>query len=176
LHPDTGGDVEKFKEMMNEYKSVKTSIYKTDNYTEYSSFKQKQQKKRNSEFNSQSKPYSKEKSGFNTKSKPKSSEELRYSILYDLLVRQIYINESINEFLIKISKLPFKDVEIVYNKFVEEIKITMVFDKVIDTLELVRFSGYDEISYTIEYEQDSMFKSCATIDTIVEKIINIIKM
>lgn len=149
LHPDTGGDAEKFKEMMNEYKSVKISI-----------------------FNSKSNPYSKEKSGFNTKSK--SSEELRYSLLYDLLVRQIYINEPVKEFLIKISKLPFKDAEIIYYKFAEEIKITMVFGKVIDTLEIIKFSGYDQISYTIEYEQGSMFKSCATIDTIIEKIINFI--
>ena len=173
LHPDTGGDAEKFKEMMNEYKSIKNSIYKTGNYTEHSSFKPKQQERKNSEFNSKSKPHSKEKSRFNKKSK--SSEEVRYSILYELLARQIHINESIEEFLIKISKLPFKNAEIVYNKFAEEIKITMAFDKVIDTLEILKFSGYDEISYTIEYEQGSIFKSCATIDAIIEKISNIIK-
>jgi hypothetical protein len=155
---------------MNEYTSIKISIDKTK---EYSSFKPKQQERKNSEFNSKSKPYSKEKAGFNKKSK--SSEEVRYSILYELLARQIYINESLKKFLIKISKLPFKDVEIVYNKFAEEIKVTMTFDKVIDTLEILKFSGYDEISYTIEYEQGSMFKSCTTIDTIIGKIINIIK-
>lgn len=173
LHPDTGGDADKFKEMMNEYTSIKISIDKTNYYTEYSSSKPKQQERKNSEFNSKSKTYSKEKSGFNKKSK--SSKEVRYSILYELLARQIYINESLEKFLIKISKLPFKDAEIVYNKFAEEIKVTMTFDKVIDTLEILKFSGYDEISYTIEYEQGSMFKSCTTIDTIIEKIINIIK-
>ena len=173
LHPDTGGDDEKFKEMMNEYTSIKVSIDKTNYYTEYSSSKQKQQENKNSEFNNKSKQYSKDKSEFNKKSK--SSEEVRYSILYELLARQVYINESLNEFLMKISKLHFKNVEIVYNKFVEEIKIIMIFDKVIDTLEILKFSGYDEISYTIEYEQGSIFKSCATIDTIIEKISNIIK-
>jgi hypothetical protein len=173
LHPDRGGDTEKFKEMMNEYSSIKISIDKTNYYTEYSSSKQKQQERKNSEFNSKSKPYSKEKSGFNKKSK--TSEEARYSILYELLARQIYINESLKEFLIKISKLPFKDAEIVYNKFYEEIKIIIAFDKVIDTLEILKFSGYDEISYTIEYEHGGMYKSCATIDAIIEKISNIIK-
>lgn len=169
LHPDRGGNAEKFKEMMNEYSSIKISIDKTN----YSSFKSKQQERKNSEFNSKPKSYSKEKSGFNKKSK--SSEEARYSILYELLARQIYINETLKEFLIKISKLPFKDVEIVYNKVYEEIKIIIAFDKVIDTLEILKFPGYDEISYTIEYEQGGMYKSCATIDTIIEKISNIIK-
>lgn len=173
LHPDRGGNAEKFKEMMNEYSSIKISIDKTNYYTEYSSSKPKQQERKNSKFSSKSKPYSKEKSGFNKKSK--LSEETRYSILYELLARQIYINGSLKEFLIKISKLPFKDAEIAYNKFAEEIKVTMTFDKVIDTLEILKFSGYDEICYTIEYEQGGMYKSCATIDTIIEKISNIIK-
>lgn len=159
LHPDTGGDAEKFKEMMNEYVTVRLLIGKTNCRTEYSSFK--------------SNLHDREDSGFSKKSK--SSEELRYSILYNSLARYRCIDEALKTFLRKISVLPFKDAAIAYNKFTEEIKITMEFGKVIDELEILKFSGYNEISYTIEYEQGSMFKSCATIDTIIEKIINIIK-
>ena len=126
LHPDVGGDADKFKEMMDEYISIKISINNTNYYSEYSSSKPKQQKRKDSEFNSKPKTHSKEKSEFNKKSK--SSEELRYSILYNSLSRYRYIDETLKEFLRKISVLPFKDVEIVYYKFFEEIKIIMTAD------------------------------------------------
>lgn len=85
LHPDTGGDAEKFKEMMNEYTIVRLSIGKTNCRTEYSSFKSKPHGREDSGFSSESKPHSREESGFSKKSK--SSEELRYSILYNSFVR-----------------------------------------------------------------------------------------
>lgn len=158
LHPDAGGDADKFKEMMNEYATIRLLIGKTNCCTEHSSFKPK--------------PHGREESGFSKKSK--SSEELRYSILYNSLVKYRCIDEELKAFLRKISVLPFKDATIACNKFFKEIKITVEFGKVIDELEILRFSGYDEISYTIRYEQGS-YKSCATIDAIIEKILNMIK-
>jgi len=159
LHPDTGGDAEKFKEMMNEYAIVRLLIGKTNCRTEHSSFK--------------SKPHDREESGFSKKSK--SSEELRYSILYNSLVRYRCIDEALKAFLRKISVLPFKDAAIAYNKFTEEIKITMEFGKVVDELEILRFSDYDEVCYAIEYECGTMYKSCATIDAIIDKMLGIIR-
>jgi len=172
LHPDTGGDAEKFNEMMNEYATVRLLIGKTNCRTEHSSFKSKPHGREDSGFSSEFKPHSREESVFNSKSK--SSEESRYSTLYNLIIKYRHISESLEIFLKKISILPFKDVAVVYYKFAEEIRITMDFDKVIDELEIIRFSGYDEISYTIRYEQGS-YRSCATIDAIIDKMLGIIK-
>lgn len=171
LHPDTGGDADKFKEMVNEYTIVRLSIGKTNCRTEHSSFKSKPHDREDSGFSSESKPHSREESEFSKKSK--SSEELRYSILYNSLVRYRCIDEALKAFLRRISVLPFKDAAIAYNKFFEEIKITMEFGEVVDELEILRFSGYDEISYTIRYEQGS-YRSCATIDAIIDKTLGII--
>lgn len=159
LHPDTGGDAEAFKEMSQEYESLKLTIHNTKPY--------------NNSVHRNTKPNTKS----DTKSKSCSPEELRFCILYDALISNNRCEDSVLELSISLFKtlarLPFTDASVKYYNIDRMIVVTMEFEKTIEELEISKFIGYDELAYTIFYP-NMMYKSAAPLNIILDKVLDII--
>ena len=161
LHPDVGGDAETFKEMLNEYETVRLSINKT--YKTYARTKEYKSKTKN-------------KTGSN------STANIRYDILYNSFIfgNECEISKNtLTECLMlfkKLSNIPFYDAHIKYYKNDETVIMTLQFKKtMVEELEITKYTGYDELSYKIFYT-DSMYMSTAKIDVIIETILGKIQL
>ena len=167
LHPDVGGNAEIFKEMLNEYETVRQSINKT--YTTYDRTKEYETKTKNkTKYDS-----TKNKTGSN------STANIRYDMLYNSLIygnRCEISKNTLTECLMifkKLSDIPFCDARVIYYKYDETVLMTLQFEKtmVVEELEITKFTGYDELSYKIFYTDPMMYMSTAKIDIIIEKIL-----